>query len=67
MIGMMDGDTWEFFNDPSYFYGEFSVAYTILETNPDGIQNTVVERETHKAVPCTRKHFELQGLDQYLE
>ncbi len=42
MIGMMDGDTWEFFNDPSYFYGEFSVAYTIQETNPDGSINTVV-------------------------
>jgi hypothetical protein len=42
MIGMMDGDTWEFFNDPSYFYGEFSVAYTRQELSLDGSLNTIV-------------------------
>jgi hypothetical protein len=30
MIGLLDGNTWEYFNDPSYFYAEVVATETAI-------------------------------------
>ncbi len=66
MIGIMDGVTWEYFNDPSYFYADVSVNECSVK-EIDGVKTIEVVSEVHKAVPCTKDHFQIPDLEAYLQ